>query len=46
MQKGQARRGARRRSEGGRDECRKVKHAEAHGGMSAERSSARRRAEG
>ena len=43
---------ARRRVEGGRDECRKVKCAEACGdarkvvGMSAERSSARKRAEG
>ena len=35
-----------RRAEGGRDECRKVKHAEARGGMSAERSSTRRCAEG
>ena len=32
--------------EGGRDECRKVKHTEMRGGMSAERSSARRHVEG
>ena len=46
MQKGQVRGDTRRRTEGGRDECRKVKRAETRGGMSAERSSTWRHAEG